>query len=688
MLMQNMKLSTRLMLVMLIPVMALLVVSAVVLLDHYKQFKSAERLQTLASIAPSFSALVHEMQKERGMSAGFLASKGAEFASELKTQRSDVDAKLSLLQTTIKSFPAEDYGDAFKAGLKASEEMLSQLSLTRQNVDKMQLTAPEAAGYYTRAITSLLGVIERMIPLSSEGKLTSAIVAYTSLLKAKEAMGLERATGTGGFASGKFEPAIYNRYVELASTQATLFGVFNSAAAAVPAHIEMLKQILASAGVQKVVEMRKVAYQAPWGGSLASVDGKAWFGAITEVINQLKTIEDRLSVDLLRDLDNLRGAARGALWFQIFATGCLLIFSIVFTSIVVRSITAPLKVITNAMGILSQGRLDVEIPKDMQGGESEIAVIARATESWRHNAEERLKMRIEREEADRNQREENRKYLLGLANELESKVSSISSLVLANAESILSSSEQMGGRLEQSTSRSVDVAQASEQARGSAEMVAAASQELSASIDEIAQRVEQSSTIASKAVDEAREADQSIGGLKIAAGEIGQVIVLINDIASQTNLLALNATIEAARAGEAGKGFAVVANEVKHLANQTAKATSDIQVKVEKIQTEVDDAVSAIRRIMETIEGMNSYIAGIAAAIEEQTATTRDIAKNITDVSAQATHVRKSVSQTTKASSVSYAAAIEVMWAAKDMIDPARSLNGEMGSFLGILRKE
>jgi methyl-accepting chemotaxis protein len=354
----------------------------------------------------------------------------------------------------------------------------------------------------------------------------------------------------------------------------------------------------------------------------------------------------------------------------------------------VRSITTPLKVITNAMSILSQGRLDVEIPADMRDGTSEVAVIAQATESWRHNAEERLKMRAEREEAERLQREENRNYLIGLSNELESKVSSIADLVLANAESILASSEQMGGRLEKSTSSSVDVAQASEQARGSAEMVAAASQELSASIGEIAQRVDQSSMIAGKAVEEAREADQSIGGLKIAASEIGEVIVLINDIASQTNLLALNATIEAARAGEAGKGFAVVANEVKHLANQTAKATSDIQAKVEKIQSEVDDAVSAIRRIMETIEGMNAYISGIAAAIEEQTATTRDIAKNIHDVSDQATHVRRSVSQTTKASSVSYAAAIEVMWAAKDMIDPARSLNGEMGAFLGILRKE
>jgi methyl-accepting chemotaxis protein len=402
----------------------------------------------------------------------------------------------------------------------------------------------------------------------------------------------------------------------------------------------------------------------------------------------LKAIEDRLSVDLLKDLDDLRSTARSALWFQILATGFLLVFSIVFTSFVVRSITSPLILITNAMGILSQGRLDVEIPEEMREGASEIAIIAKATESWRHNAEERQKMRIEREEEDRRHRKENRSYLLGLANELESKVSSIADLVLVNAESILASSEQMGGRLGQSTSSSVDVAQASEQAKGSAEMVAAASQELSASIGEIAHRVEQSSTIASKAVDEARAADQSIGGLKIAAGEIGQVIVLINDIASQTNLLALNATIEAARAGDAGKGFAVVANEVKHLANQTAKATSDIQIKVEKIQTEVDDAVSSIRRIMETIEGMNSYITGIAAAIEEQTATTKDIASNINDVSDQAAHVRKSISQTTKASSISYAAAIEVMWAAKDMIDPARSLNGEMGAFLGILRKE
>ncbi|WP_439552253.1 methyl-accepting chemotaxis protein [Falsiroseomonas sp.] len=159
--------------------------------------------------------------------------------------------------------------------------------------------------------------------------------------------------------------------------------------------------------------------------------------------------------------------------------------------------------------------------------------------------------------------------------------------------------------------------------------VAAATEELTASVQEIARRAADSAAGAEAAVREAEQADATIRALSEAAGRIGDVVRLIGDIAGQTNLLALNATIEAARAGEAGKGFAVVASEVKSLATQTAKATGEIGQQIAEMQAATGQAVAVIRGIGGTIGNLSSIAAAIAAAVEEQGATTSEIARSV-----------------------------------------------------------
>ncbi|HLN22857.1 MAG TPA: methyl-accepting chemotaxis protein, partial [Patescibacteria group bacterium] len=136
-----------------------------------------------------------------------------------------------------------------------------------------------------------------------------------------------------------------------------------------------------------------------------------------------------------------------------------------------------------------------------------------------------------------------------------------------------------------------------------------------------------------------------VRGLSDAADRIGEVVKMINDIASQTNLLALNATIEAARAGDAGKGFAVVAGEVKNLANQTARATEDIQAQVAAIQAETGKAVLAIGGIAQTISSVNQFTVGIASAVEEQGAATQEIARNVQQAATGTAAVSRSIGQ-------------------------------------------
>ncbi|MEW5723002.1 MAG: methyl-accepting chemotaxis protein [Thermodesulfobacteriota bacterium] len=176
--------------------------------------------------------------------------------------------------------------------------------------------------------------------------------------------------------------------------------------------------------------------------------------------------------------------------------------------------------------------------------------------------------------------------------------------------------------------------------------MAGAVEELTATVSEIAASAGNSARTAGEAARIAGETGQAVEGLRQSAQEIGKVIKVIVDIAEQTKLLALNATIEAARAGEAGKGFAVVAGEVKELAGQTAQSTEDIRAKIQGIQDNTVRAVEAIDRIIQVIKQVNELSSGIAAAVEEQSATTNEIAQNVSQAAAASGQVSGGTSQT------------------------------------------
>jgi methyl-accepting chemotaxis protein len=197
------------------------------------------------------------------------------------------------------------------------------------------------------------------------------------------------------------------------------------------------------------------------------------------------------------------------------------------------------------------------------------------------------------------------------------------------AQELTSVSQQMASNSEETSSQASVVSAAAEQVSRSVETVASAAEEMGASIKEIAKNANEAARVATAAVKVADKTNATVSKLGESSAEIGNVIKVITSIAQQTNLLALNATIEAARAGEAGKGFAVVANEVKELAKQTAKATEDIGRKIEAIQGDTKGAVEAIAQIGMIIGQINDIQSTIASAVEEQTATTAEISRNV-----------------------------------------------------------
>jgi len=213
----------------------------------------------------------------------------------------------------------------------------------------------------------------------------------------------------------------------------------------------------------------------------------------------------------------------------------------------------------------------------------------------------------------------------------------ISMMANTSASLATSANQQETTRTQISTSAEATSAQAgiaaaaAEQVTRNVQTVSAGSEELGASIREIAQNANDAAQVASEAVEVAEATNRTVSKLGESSVEIGNVVKVITTIAEQTNLLALNATIEAARAGDAGKGFAVVASEVKDLAQETAKATEDISRRVAAIQTDTTNAVAAIGEISRIIARINDYQVTIASAVEEQTATTSEMNRNVNE---------------------------------------------------------
>ncbi len=219
----------------------------------------------------------------------------------------------------------------------------------------------------------------------------------------------------------------------------------------------------------------------------------------------------------------------------------------------------------------------------------------------------------------------------------------------SSSEELSATAQTMSSNSEETSAQSNVAAAAAEQVSKNVTTVATSAEEMSASVKEIAKNAAEAARVGTAAVKVANDTNATVAKLGESSTEIGKVIKVITSIAQQTNLLALNATIEAARAGEAGKGFAVVANEVKELAKQTAAATEDISGKIEAIQGDTKGAVTAIAEISKIITRINDIQNTIASAVEEQSATTNEIARNASEAAKGANEITKNITNVSQA---------------------------------------
>jgi methyl-accepting chemotaxis protein len=365
--------------------------------------------------------------------------------------------------------------------------------------------------------------------------------------------------------------------------------------------------------------------------------------------------------------------------------GLALILVGVGVFIIARMVARPLSVITSTIKQVAEGTEGIEVPHiDRQ---DEIGALARAIGVFQE-AMDRNRNLNSQVLLDSKAREERTRQIEVSVESFRGTIGSVLGAVNDSASTMRDTAQSISGVAGVASGRASAAAHATEQASSNVSAVASAAEQLSASIEEIGRQVRQSADVVEQAGQRTEKSVTEIESLAAATQRIDGVLTLIQAIAEQTNLLALNATIEAARAGEAGRGFAVVAHEVKALAGQTAKATSEIGQNISMIQVSTRNAVEAVREIGTAVREINEVTANIAGAVGQQDAATREISANAQLAAEGNSTLVMNIGSLSEAIDNTNKGASSVLSASSDLASTAERLSREVEKFFRDLRAE
>lgn len=584
-------------------------------------------LNQLTRLSVVYSELVHELQKERGMTAGFIGSQGTKFVSELRAQRASADNRRNL-KTEYWQSAGIDLPQIARLNAEISQS-LNQITSIRNRVDSQSIPLSEALGYYTKLNAKLLSVSALIAELSSDATITKETIAYYNFLQGKERAGIERAVLNNTFSKNEFGPGMLVKFISLVTEQNTYFSNFK--VLSTPDNVRFFEQQLNDRSVAEVEKLRDLAESKMSG---FDVDPVYWFAQSTARIVQLKNTENHLAESLITLTEQKAASARSAMITSIAIFVVITLFS---TFVSVKAITDLTTRVKDLTRVLSKVRDENDLTvRATYEGKSELGQIS-----------------------------------LSLNTTLE-KFSEVIDNLSQSSLTLASAAEETAQTCQYNSNTLVDQ-------QDQIGLIATATEELSATVNEVAAKTQQTASSAKLANKQSQEglstvqhSYQSIENLaseindlaeKIthlhdSSNNINSVIDVIKSVADQTNLLALNAAIEAARAGEQGRGFAVVADEVRTLAQRTQESTLEIEGFIGSLQSDVQTAFNVIdnskemssravedsRGVEKTLQGISiavseifSMTEQIATATEEQAVVTQDIAQNVMAVEQKST---------------------------------------------------
>lgn len=676
----NLSIRNKIFILILVPFVAYLVLNVLKLSVVQEEIHTQKDIITLTKVSVLASNLVHELQKERGASAGFTNSKGEKFSDVLDDQRLLTNERAEDLRTLLEKTETEKFGDEYNGQLDQALEQLERIESVRSKVDKFDLPLGDVVGYYTNMNNLFLGMTKKALFVAKDPHVLRDMSAYLYFMQSKERAGIERAVGAAGF-GGSWNDALLNRFKILISIQDTYLDVF--LAYATHEEKDYYAKKIQDPSFSKVDEMREIAISQ---NNVSSVDGETWFSTITKKINVLKDIEDHLAGDLAtvsyHALEEVEAERQGHILLVAFMT----LFILLSSYVVIKDILTQMRQLQKTMVDLTEGNLETEVTGVDR--KDEIGSMARSVEIFKNSMLENKQMEEEALAAEVRSAEEKRAAMNALADSFDTQVGGLIDSLAAASTELQATSETMMTIADQTSNSSQTVAASSEEASTNVSTVASAMEEMSASSNEIANQVRLAHEKSSDTADNANEANKTVENLNELVENIGVVVTAIQDIAEQTNLLALNATIEAARAGEAGKGFAVVADEVKKLASETAQKTEEINTRITEIQDATRESVTAMGRIIQNIQDIDESVTSVSATVDEQNATTNEIVRSVSEASQGVQEVSQIIVEVQKGAGETGSSANAVLEAAREVATLSNTLKDSVGEFLNTVRAE